>query len=80
MRTDPGWTPLFVQIKGLLVERGSRLSHSAIIARELGIPTIVGIPDLTKTVKTGEHVILDSRQGFIQKIQNGEIKNASTMH
>jgi len=45
-RTDPGWVPLFPSCGGLLVERGSLLSHSAIVAREFGIPAIVGIPGL----------------------------------
>ena len=42
-RTDPGWVPLYPSVSGLLIERGSILSHSAIVAREMGIPTIVGI-------------------------------------
>src|SRR6185436_5077259 len=45
-RTDPGWVPLYPSISGLLIERGSILSHSAIVAREMGIPTIVGIRGL----------------------------------
>ena len=43
-RTDPGWVPLFPNCRGIIVERGSLLSHSAVIARELGVPTIVGVP------------------------------------
>ena len=64
-RTDPGWTPLFVHIKGLLVEKGSQLSHSAIIARELGLPTIVSIKDLCHKLKTGDIVSMDSEEGSI---------------
>ena len=52
-RTDPGWAPLFPAFRGMLVQRGSALSHSAIVARELGIPTIVGISDLLEKVTTG---------------------------
>ena len=78
MRTDPGWTPLFAQIKGLLVERGSTLSHSAIIARELGIPTIIGIPGLTKTLKTGERVVFDSSSGIIKK-EVHHVKNVASV-
>lgn len=65
-RTDPGWVPLYPSISGLLVERGSLLSHSAIVAREMGIPAVVSIPQLTKTLKTGMRVRLDGKQGTIQ--------------
>jgi pyruvate,water dikinase len=63
VRTDPGWVPLYPSISGLLVERGSLLSHSAIVAREMGIPAIVSIPQLTKTLKTGMRVRLDGKKG-----------------
>lgn len=65
-RTDPGWVPLYPSASGLLIERGSILSHSAIVARELGIPTIVGIKDLTKRVHDGQLVEMDARQGTIR--------------
>lgn len=64
-RTDPGWVFLFPAAAGLLVERGSPLSHSAIVARELGLPTIVNIPGLTERLRTGDRVILDGRSGEI---------------
>ncbi len=65
-RTDPGWVPLFPTASGILIERGSILSHSAIVARELGIPTIVGIKDLTKRIQTGYEVELDGGKGVVQ--------------
>lgn len=65
-RTDPGWVPLYPSISGLLVERGSLLSHSAIVAREMGIPTVVSIPGLTKTIKSGMRVRLDGKAGTIK--------------
>ena len=65
VRTDPGWAPLFPTISGLLVEKGSTLSHSAVIARELGIPAIVNIPELTKTLKSGMRVRLDGSTGIV---------------
>lgn len=65
-RTDPGWVPLYPSISGLLVERGSLLSHSAIVAREMGIPAVVSIPQLTKTLKTGMRVRLDGKKGTIK--------------
>lgn len=65
-RTDPGWVPLYPSISGLLVERGSLLSHSAIVAREMGIPAIVSIPNLTKTLKSGMRIRMDGKTGIIK--------------
>ena len=65
-RTDPGWVPLYPSISGLLIERGSILSHSAIVAREMGIPTVVGIPSLTKMVKSGDTVTMDGSAGTVE--------------
>jgi pyruvate,water dikinase len=65
-RTDPGWIPLYPSISGLLVERGSLLSHSAIVAREMGIPTIVGIPNLTKILKDGDRIKMDGKSGRVE--------------
>ena len=65
LRTDPGWAPLFPTCRGLLVEQGSTLSHSAVVARELGIPAVVGIPHLLSIVRTGECVKLDGQQGTV---------------
>lgn len=67
-RTDPGWVTLYPSAKGLLVERGSVLSHSAIVARELGLPAIVGIPQITKFLKTGDVVEMDGAQGTVKVI------------
>ena len=67
-RTDPGWTPLFLQAKALIVERGSMLSHSAVVARELGLPTIVGVPNVCEILKTGDRVTLDGQTGTIQRL------------
>lgn len=65
-RTDPGWVPLYPSISGLLVERGSLLSHSAIVAREMGIPAVVSIPGLIKTLKTGMRVRIDGKAGTVK--------------
>lgn len=72
-RTDPGWVPLFPSAAGLLIERGSMLSHSVIVARELGLPAIVGIPDVTKRLKTGDWVEMDGTTGVIRILDNEEI-------
>jgi pyruvate,water dikinase len=68
-RTDPGWVPLYPSISGLLVERGSLLSHSAIVAREMGIPAVVSIPGLTKKLKTGMRIRMDGKAGTIKLLE-----------
>lgn len=65
-RTDPGWVALYPAAKGLLVEKGSVLSHSAIVAREMGLPTIVGIPGLCQRLQGGERVHMDGKTGVIR--------------
>lgn len=65
-RTDPGWVLLYPAFSGILVERGSVLSHSAIVAREMGIPTIVGVPGLVQQVRSGQRVQMDGSSGEIQ--------------
>jgi pyruvate,water dikinase len=67
-RTDPGWIMLFPSAAGLLVERGSLLSHSAIVAREMGIPAIVSIPGVTRWLKDGDWVELDGSKGVVTRI------------
>jgi pyruvate,water dikinase len=64
-RTDPGWVFLYPSASGILVERGSPLSHSAIVAREMGKPIIVNIPSLTTYVKTGDEVEMDGAHGTV---------------
>jgi pyruvate,water dikinase len=65
-RTDPGWVPLYPACSGLLIERGSLLSHSAVVARELGLPTIVGVRGgLVSRLKTGMRVRMDAGRGEI---------------
>ena len=69
-RTDPGWIMLFPFASGLLVERGNLLSHSAIIARELGLPTIVSINGVTRWLKDGDLVELDGGTGIVRKVEH----------
>ena len=70
--TDPGWIMLFPSAAGLLVERGSLLSHSAIVARELGIPAIVSIRGLTEWLRDGDVVELDGSQGIVRRLAGQE--------
>jgi len=64
-QTDPGWVVLFPAASGLLVERGSLLSHSAIVARELNLPCIVSLTNITRTLKTGDHIEMNGRTGQV---------------
>ncbi len=64
-RTDPGWTILFPMAKAIIIERGSVLSHSAVIAREMGIPLVVGIRRLTERVPDGARVRVDGVGGTV---------------
>ena len=68
-RTDPGWVMLFPAARGLLVERGSLLSHSAIVARELGLPAVVAIDGLTSWLESGDEVELDGRTGDVRRLR-----------
>lgn len=67
-QTDPGWITLFPAASGVLVERGSLLSHSAIVSREMGIPAIVSVDGLLASVQTGDLLEFDGRTGKIQKL------------
>jgi len=63
--TDPGWTPLFINAAGLVMEIGGLLTHGTVVAREYGIPAVVGITDATKKIKTGQKIRVDGNAGFV---------------
>jgi rifampicin phosphotransferase len=65
-QTDPGWGPVFPLISGLVVERGGMLSHGAIIAREFGIPSVVGVRDATRRILEGNVVTVDGNRGVVE--------------
>ena len=67
-RTDPGWVMLFPLASAVLVQHGSLLSHSAIVAREMGIPAIVSISGLLETLRTGDVVEMDGQAGWIRRL------------
>lgn len=69
-QTDPGWAVVFPLIGGLVVERGGALSHGAIVAREFGIPAVVGVHGITSVLKDGDLVIVDGDSGLIQKLSD----------
>jgi pyruvate,water dikinase len=63
--TDPGWTPLFLTAGGLVMEMGGPMSHGAIVAREYGIPAVVGVPDATELIETGQRITVDGSAGEV---------------
>ena len=63
--TDPGWTPLFLTAGGLVMEMGGPNSHGAVVAREYGIPAVVGVADATARLRTGELVTVDGAAGLV---------------
>ena len=70
--TDPGWVFLIATAKGVISEKGSILSHTAIISRELKIPSIVGVEDATKIIKTGDYIKMDAYTGKIEIIKRSK--------
>jgi phosphohistidine swiveling domain-containing protein len=63
--TDPGWTPLFLTAGGLVMEMGGPNSHGAVVAREYGIPAVVGVPDATLRLSTGQEITVDGGAGTV---------------
>ncbi len=63
--TDPAWTPLFLVAAGLVTEVGGLITHGSVVAREYGIPAVVGVHDATTRLRTGERVRVDGTTGRI---------------
>jgi pyruvate,water dikinase len=64
--TDPSWTPLFVSIKGLVTEVGGLMTHGAVIAREYGIPAVVGVDNATRLIKDGQRIRVNGTDGYVE--------------
>jgi phosphoenolpyruvate synthase/pyruvate phosphate dikinase len=65
-QTDPGWTPLFQSAKAIVTEVGGLMTHGAVVAREYGIPAVVGVDDATTLIKDGDRIRVDGDQGFVE--------------
>ena len=63
--TDPGWTPLFLTAAGLVMEMGGAMSHGSVVAREYGIPAVVGVPGATERISTGLQITVDGSAGMV---------------
>jgi len=64
--TDPSWTPLFVSIKGLVTEVGGLMTHGAVIAREYGLPAVVGVEDATRQIADGQRIRVNGTDGYVE--------------
>jgi len=64
--TDPSWTPLFVSIKGLVTEVGGLMTHGAVIAREYGLPAVVGVENATRIIRDGQRIRVNGTEGYIE--------------
>lgn len=64
--TDPSWTPLFVSVNGLVTEVGGRMTHGAVIAREYGLPAVVGVENATKLIKDGQRIRINGTEGYVE--------------
>jgi pyruvate,water dikinase len=64
--TDPSWTPLFVSIKGLVTEVGGLMTHGAVIAREYGLPAVVGVEGATKRITDGQRILVNGTDGYVE--------------
>ena len=70
--TDPGWTPLFMSAGALVMEMGGMMSHGSIVAREYGIPAVVGVPAATTAIKTGQRVTVNGTDGVVMLDGQGQ--------
>ncbi|HJR88904.1 MAG TPA: PEP-utilizing enzyme, partial [Aeromicrobium sp.] len=64
--TDPGWTPLFLTAGGLVMEMGGANSHGAVVAREYGIPAVVGVPGAVEAIQSGTVITVDGTSGTVR--------------
>ena len=64
--TDPSWTPLFVSIEGLVTEVGGLMTHGAVIAREYGLPAVVGVENATKLIQDGQRIRVHGTEGYVE--------------
>jgi phosphoenolpyruvate synthase/pyruvate phosphate dikinase len=64
--TDPSWTPLFVSIKGLVTEVGGLMTHGAVIAREYGLPAVVGVENATRLIEDGQRIRVNGTDGYVE--------------
>jgi pyruvate,water dikinase len=67
--TDPSWTPLFVSVKGLVTEVGGLMTHGAVIAREYGLPAVVGVENATRVIRDGQRIRVNGTEGYVEILE-----------
>ena len=75
--TDPSWTPLFVAIKGLVTEVGGLMTHGAVIAREYGLPAVVGVEHATRLIRDGQRIRVHGTDGYVEILRDTSIGQRS---
>jgi phosphoenolpyruvate synthase/pyruvate phosphate dikinase len=66
--TDPSWSPLFVAISGLVTEVGGLMTHGAVIAREYGLPAVVGVEQATRLITDGQRIRVNGTDGYVEML------------
>lgn len=64
--TDPSWTPVFVSINGLVTEVGGMMTHGSVIAREYGLPAVVGVENATRLIRDGQRIRVNGSEGYVE--------------
>jgi phosphoenolpyruvate synthase/pyruvate phosphate dikinase len=64
--TDPSWTPVFISIKGLVAEVGGMMTHGSVVAREYGLPAVVGVENATRLIKDGQRIRVNGTEGYVE--------------
>jgi len=77
--TDPSWSPLFVQISGLVTEVGGLMTHGAVIAREYGLPAVVGVEHATRLIRDGQRIRVNGTHGYVEIIPESPAKKPATV-
>ena len=67
--TDPGWTPLFINAAGLVLEVGGLMTHGSVVAREYGIPAVVGVLEATTLIQTGQRLRVSGDEGYVEVLE-----------
>jgi phosphoenolpyruvate synthase/pyruvate phosphate dikinase len=71
--TDPGWTPFFVSASGVVTEVGGLMTHGAIVAREYGIPAVVGVQQATTLIQDGQRIRVNGTKGYIELLEDSQV-------
>jgi len=77
--TDPSWSPLFVAIAGLVTEVGGLMTHGAVIAREYGLPTVVGVEQATRLIRNGQRIRVHGTDGYVEILPIGEAQQSDDL-